>query len=116
MENKYKLVLGAVVIFGFTSILADVPIPTDPKDAELEALLKKSEEQLHKVALVAKKVDAITTEQVVEMNESIEELQEMNEQLTEEVYEVKKVMESITTTATPFKLEPILLDTTSGGK
>lgn len=116
MENKNKLFLGGLIILCFTSILADVPQPIDPKEKELEELLKKSEKQLQKVSMVAKMVDKVTTEQVVEMNESIEELQEMNEQLTEEVYEVKKVMESITTTSTPFKLEPILPDTTGRGK
>lgn len=115
-KNKHTLILGTLLIAGFTSILADVPIPTDPKEAELDALLKKSEEQLKKVTLVAQSIDKVSTEKVVEMEKSIESLQEANEQLTTEINEVKSTIESINNSAIPFELGPILPDTTSGGK
>lgn len=114
MENNKKIFLyGLVCVIGFTTILADVPTPTDPKDAELEMLLQKSEQLLQEVTLVAKKVDAATTEQVVTMQESIEMLQEVNENLTIEMYEIKSNIEFINSTATPFELGPIVSDTTS---
>ena len=112
-NNKKTFIIGAICILGFTTILADVPTPTDPKEAELEMLLKKSEEQLKKVTLIAKAVDAATTEQVVTMKENIEMLQEENQQLTTEIYEVKSNIEFINNTATPFELGPIVSDTTS---
>lgn len=115
MEDNLKtFFIGTICILGFTTILADVPTPTDPKDAELEMLLQKSEQLLQKVTLVAKKVDAATTEQVVTMHESIETLQEVNEQLTTEMYEIKSNIEFVNSTATPFELGPIVSDTTSG--
>jgi len=60
---------------------------------------------------LAKKVDAATTEQVVTMQESIEMLQEVNENLTIEMYEIKSNIEFINSTATPFELGPIVSDT-----
>jgi seryl-tRNA synthetase len=109
-NNKKTFIIGAICILGFTTILADVPTPTDPKEAELEMLLKKSEEQLKKVTLVAKAVDAATTEQVVTMKESIETLQEENQQLTTEIHEVKAIINSVPVESVPFKLEPIVSD------
>ena len=53
MESNKVLVIGAICIVGLTSILADVKKPVDLKDAELEALLKRSEELLQEVTLVA---------------------------------------------------------------
>jgi TolA-binding protein len=104
MENKRKFLLGTLVIIGLTAALAQDQKPVDPKEAELEMLLKKSEEQLKKVTLVAKAVDNITTEQVVTMKEDIETLQEEKQQLTTQLYEVQAVLEN-SPTVTPFKLE-----------
>ena len=104
MENKNKFLLGALTIIGLTAVLAQEQKPVDPKEAELEMLLKKSEEQLKKVTLVAKAVDAATTDQVVTMKENIETLQEEKVQLTTQLYEVQAVLET-TPAATPFELE-----------
>ena len=104
MENKRKFLLGTLVIIGLTAVLAQDQKPVDPKEAELEMLLKKSEEQLKKVTIVAKAVDAATTEQVVTMKEDIETLQKEKQQLTTQLYEVQAVLEN-NPTITPFKLE-----------
>jgi len=104
MENKRKFLLGTLVIIGLTAVLAQDQKPVDPKEAELEILLQKSEEQLKKVTMVAKAVDAATTEQVVTMKEDIKMLQEEKQQLTTQLYEVQAVLES-SPTVTPFKLE-----------
>lgn len=110
MENKNKFLLGTLAIVGLTAVLAQEQKPIDPKEAELEMLLKKSEEQLKKVTLVAKAVDAATTEQVVTMKENIETLQEVNQQLTTEIHEVKAIINSPSIESVPFKLEPIVSD------
>lgn len=81
MENNKTLLIGAVVIAGITTILADVKQPTGFDDAELELLLKKSEEQLIRVTQVAKQVDKITVEHQEEMKEQIEVLEEKNTHL-----------------------------------
>lgn len=104
MENKRKFLLGTLVIIGLTAVLAQDQKPVDPKEAELEMLLKKSEEQLKKVTLVAKAVDAVTTEQVVTMKEDIETLQEEKQQLTTQLYEVQAVLDN-NSIVIPFKLE-----------
>ena len=54
--------------------------------------------------MVAKAVDAATTEQVVTMKEDIKMLQEEKQQLTTQLYEVQAVLEN-NPTVTPFKLE-----------
>jgi TolA-binding protein len=104
MENKRKFLLGTLVIIGLTAVLAQDQKPVDAKEAELEMLLQKSEEQLKKVTIVAKAVDAATTEQVVTMKEDIETLQKEKQQLTTQLYEVQAVLEN-NPTITPFKLE-----------
>jgi len=109
MENKNKFLLGTLAIVGLTAVLAQEQTPVDAKEAELELLLQKSEEQLKKVTMVAKAVDAATTEQVVTMKENIETLQEEKQQLTTQLYEVKATINSVPTIeSTPFKLEPII--------
>ena len=104
MENKNKFLLGLIGIVGLTVVLAQEQKPIDAKEAELEMLLKKSEDQLKKVTLIAKAVDAATTDQVVTMKENIETLQEEKIQLTTQLYEVQAILET-TPTATPFELE-----------
>jgi hypothetical protein len=104
MENRNKFLLGLIGIVSLTIVLAQEQKPIDPKEAELEMLLKKSEDQLKKVTLIAKAVDAATTDQVVTMKENIETLQEEKIQLTTQLYEVQAVLET-TPTATPFELE-----------
>jgi hypothetical protein len=104
MENRNKFLLGLIGIVSLTIVLAQEQKPIDAKEAELEMLLKKSEDQLKKVTLIAKAVDAATTEQVVTMKENIETLQEEKIQLTTQLYEVQAVLET-TPTATPFELE-----------
>ena len=113
MENNNKFLLGTLAIISLTAVLAQDQTPIEAKEAELEILLQKSEEQLKKVTLIAKAVDAATTEQVVTMKENIEMLQEENQQLTTEIYEVKSNIEFINNTATPFELGPIVSDTTN---
>jgi hypothetical protein len=105
MENKNKFLLGLIGIVGLTVVLAQEQKPIDAKEAELEMLLKKSEDQLKKVTMIAKAVDAATTEQVVTMKENIETLQEEKVQLTTQLYEVKAIIDSVPTAATPFELE-----------
>jgi hypothetical protein len=104
MENKNKFLLGLIGIVGLTVVLAQEQKPIDAKEAELEMLLKKSEDQLKKVTMIAKAVDAATTEQVVTMKENIETLQEEKVQLTTQLYEVQAILET-TPTTTPFELE-----------
>jgi hypothetical protein len=104
MENRNKFLLGLIGIVSLTVVLAQEQKPIDPKEAELEMLLKKSEDQLKKVTLIAKAVDAATTDQVVTMKENIETLQEEKIQLTTQLYEVQAILET-TPTATPFELE-----------
>jgi hypothetical protein len=105
MENKNKFLLGLIGIVGLTVVLAQEQTPVDAKEAELEMLLKKSEDQLKRVTMIAKAVDAATTEQVVTMKENIEMLQEEKVQLTTQLYEVKAIIDSVPTAATPFELE-----------
>ena len=110
MENKNKFLLGTLAIVGLTAVLAQEQTPIEANEAELEMLLQKSEEQLKKVTMVAKAVDAATTEQVVTMKENIETLQEENQQLTTEIHEVKAIINSVPIESVPFKLEPIVSD------
>ena len=117
MESNKKIFLyGLVCVIGFTTILADVPTPTDPKDAELELLLQRSQQLLQKVTLVAKQVDQSTAEQVTEMKESIEQLEEEKQQLINEIAEVKDSIQSNIINSSPFELGPIVSDTTSRRK
>lgn len=110
MENNKVLTIGAICIVSLTSILADVPEPVDIKDAELEALLRRSEELLQEVTLVAQQVDQAATEQVVSMKESIEQLIEEKEELQNEIKQVKDSIVANVTNAAPFELQPILPD------
>lgn len=81
MESNKTFLVGAVLIAGITVILADVKQPSKIDDAELEMLLSKSEEQLARVTMVAKQVDAITVERQEKMIEQIEVLEVKNEKL-----------------------------------
>lgn len=92
MENKYFL-SGVVLILGITAILADVPMPSEVKGDEIDYLLKKSEEQLNRVTIVAKMVDRVTSTKVEEMNEQIEVLEEQNEVLVVEKETLKTFVE-----------------------
>lgn len=89
MGNNKTLLIGAIIIAGITTILADVKRPMEFDDAELELLLKRSEEQLIRVTQVAKKVDKITVERQEEMIEQIEVLEEKNVSLEVMVEQVK---------------------------
>ena len=115
MESSKVLVIGAICIVGLTSILADVKKPVDVKDAELEALLKRSEELLQEVTLVAQQVDQAATEQVVSMKESIEQLIEEKKELQNEIKQVKDSIVSNIIDAAPFELQPILPDSEDRG-
>ena len=110
MENNNKFLLGTLAIISLTAVLAQDQTPIEAKEAELEILLQKSEEQLKRVTLIAKAVDAAATEQVVTMKENIETLQEVNQQLTTEIHEVKAIINSPPVESVPFKLEPIVSD------
>lgn len=103
-----------------TSILADVKKPTEFNDAELEILLKKSEEQLVRVTMVAKKVDRITVEKQEEMKEQIEVLEEKNENLEVMVEQVQEayhemVVKYDSAPTQQFDILAILPDSTNRG-
>lgn len=118
--NNLNTILAIIAIVGLTAALADNPKPIDPKEKELNELLKKSQERLKKVNFLVKKIDKVTTEKVVEMKEDIvtlqeekQVLQEEKQQLTVELYETKAIMDSITIYSSPFWLAPIVSDSTS---
>jgi ABC-type phosphate transport system auxiliary subunit len=118
--NNLNTIIAIMAIIGLTVALADNPKPIDPKEKELNELLKKSQERLKKVNFLIKKIDNVATEKVVEMKEDIvmlqEEkkvLQEEKQQLTIELNETKAIVDSIAIYSSPFKLVPIVSDSTN---
>ena len=120
--NNYYFILAVTAIIGLTVVLADNPRPIDPKEKELNNLLKKSQERMKKVNVLIKKIDQVATTKVVNMQESIqtleqekqqlvvekEQLIEEKQQLTAVLYETKTSIKSDTIIASPFQLEPIV--------
>jgi predicted nuclease with TOPRIM domain len=120
--NNYYFILAVTAIIGLTAVLADNPRPIDPKEKELNDLLKKSQERMKKVNVLIKKIDQVATTKVVNMQESIqtleqekqqlviekEQLIEEKQQLTTVLYETKAFIKFDTIPASPFKLEPIV--------
>lgn len=111
MKTSHTYILGIIAIVSITTILADAPEPIQPKEMELEALLERSQQQLVRVQQVAKKVDQVTSVYMEEMEESIEDLEQQNKQLTNEITKIKAAVDTTAGDAVPFKLEPILPDT-----
>jgi predicted nuclease with TOPRIM domain len=120
--NNYYFILAVTAIIGLSAVLADNPRPIDPKEKELNDLLKKSQERMKKVNVLIKKIDQVATTKVVDMQESIqtleqekqqlvvekEQLIEEKQQLTAVLYETKASTKSDTISASPFQLEPIV--------
>jgi low affinity Fe/Cu permease len=120
--NNYYFILAVTAIIGLTVVLADNPRPIDPKEKELNDLLKKSQEKMKKVNVLIKKIDQVAITKVVNMQESIqtleqekqqlviekEQLIEEKQQLTTVLYETKAFIKFDTIPASPFKLEPIV--------
>lgn len=110
MKNN---ILAIICVIGATAILADVPKPIDIQDEVIDALLRQSELQMQTATEVAKKVDKISEKQMQEMTESIAKLQKENKLLSKEIYEIKNTPEPVIDNSIPFRLEPILSDTTN---
>jgi len=120
--NNYYFILAIIAIIGLTAVLADNPKPIDPKEKELNDLLKKSQERMKKVNILIKKIDKVATTKVVDMKESIQTLEqekqqlvvekqqlvEEKQQLTAVLYETQAIIKRDTIPASPFKLEPIV--------
>jgi predicted nuclease with TOPRIM domain len=120
--NNYYFILAVTAIIGLTAVLADNPRPIDPKEKELNDLLKKSQERMKKVNVLIKKIDQVATTKVVSMQESIQTLEqekqqlvvekqqliEEKEQLTTVLHETQSTTKRDTIPASPFKLEPIV--------
>lgn len=92
----------------------------DFNDAELEMLLKKSEEQLVRVTIIAKKVDKMSVEHQEQMMEQIEVLEEKNENLEVMVEQVQEayhemVVKYDSAPTKQFDIFAILSDSTNRG-
>jgi ABC-type phosphate transport system auxiliary subunit len=110
MENKYIYTIGLLLIGGLTLVLAQGPKMVDPKDEELNSLMMKSEQRLKKINVIVKQIDQVSSSQVSNMKESIESLKTEKEQLKTKLNEVTVISNDIA--ASPFKLEPIVSDST----
>ena len=121
--NKIFFWGGLALILALTVVLADNPHPVDPKDKELDELLKQSQSRMSKVNSLVKRIDQVASTEVTTMKESIEVLQEEKialtaekadlieekQKLTHVLYETKAVLLSRDSSIpAPFKLEPIL--------
>ena len=106
MDVKKTYIIGlASIILATTIISVTAQKPKEPKVDEVEFLLQKSQEQMKQATKMAKAIDKSTTEKVVGMKESIQTLQEEKLILTTQLNEVKAIIDSVPTTATPFELE-----------
>jgi len=120
--NNYYFILAIIAIIGLSAVLADNPKPIDPKEKELNDLLKKSQERMKKVNVLIKKIDKVAVTKVTDMKESIqtleqekqqlvvekEQLIEEKQQLTTVLYETQAIIKRDTIPTSPFKLEPIV--------
>lgn len=114
MDNKKIYLIGILSIVTITTLISvTAEKPKRVKVDEVEFLLQKSKEQMKQATQMAKAIDKATTEQVVGMKEDIQTLQEEKQQLTTKLYETQNIINTINNSNTPFKLEPILPDTTN---
>lgn len=117
MRNKLFSIKAPILIIAFIAAFAQSPEDkskssnsksTEVVDADLKALLEKSKKRMNQANSIVKHIDKISSEQVTEMKESIKSLQEVNQQLTTEIYEIKSISAPTDTTeSTSFNLEPI---------
>ncbi len=106
MDVKKTYIIGvAAIVLATTIISVTAQKPKEPKVDEVEFLLQKSQEQMKQATKMAKAIDKSTTDKVVGMKESIQTLQEEKLILTTQLNEVKAIIDSVPTTATPFELE-----------
>jgi hypothetical protein len=121
--NKILFWGGLAITLALTVVLADNPTPVDPKEKELDDLLKRSQSRMKKVNALVKKIDQVASTEVTTMKENIETLQEEKialtaekdnlveekQKLTQALYETEAVLLSRDSAVpAPFKLEPIL--------
>lgn len=113
--NNLYYIVALIAIIGLTAVLADNPTPIDPKEKELDELLKKSQERMKKVNYLVKKIDEVAATEVTSMKDSIKTLEEEKVQLIEEkeqlttvLYEKEAIIKRNDIPASPFKLEPIV--------
>lgn len=127
--NNYYYIIAIIAIVGLTAVLADNPTPIDPKEKELNDLLKKSVERLKVVNSLVKRIDNVANTEVTGMKDSIKTLEEVKteliaekeqlivekqqlveekEQLSVVLYETQAIIKRDTIPASPFKLEPIV--------
>lgn len=120
--NNYYFILAVTAIIGLSAVLADNPRPIDPKEKELNDLLKKSQERMKKVNVLIKKIDKVAVTKVTNMKENIktleqekqqlvvekEQLIEEKQQLTTVLHEAQAIVKHDTILTSPFKLEPIV--------
>lgn len=127
--SNYYYIIAIIAIVGLTAVLADNPTPIDPKEKELNDLLKKSVERLKVVNSLVKRIDNVANTEVTGMKDSIKTLEEVKteliaekeqlivekqqlveekEQLSVVLYETQAIIKRDTIPASPFKLEPIV--------
>lgn len=120
-KNNYYFIIGTIIVIGLTIVSADNPKPIDPKEKELNDLLKKSEQTRKKVNVLIKRIDEVATTEVVDMKENIKTLEQEKQTLEETLEQEKQEKENLkielneknnikfdTIPTSPFKLEPIV--------
>lgn len=117
MRNKLFSIKAPILIIAFIAAFAQSPEDksqlSNPKsteilDEDLKTLLEKSKKRMTQANSIVKHIDKISSEHVSEMKESIKSLEEVNKQLTTEIYEIKSsAAPTDTTESTSFNLEPI---------
>ena len=106
--------IAILLVLCMTVVLAQPPKMVDPKEQELDALMKKSQDRLKKITVLTKQIDKMSSSKVSVMKESIETLQEEKIQLKNELQETKAAVEfNSADKSTPFNLEPIVSDSTN---
>lgn len=112
MENNKIFLIGSTIIIIFAIVVSSLTARPKPRQVEeLDLLLLKSEQNMQKATQMAKAIDQVTTEQVVELKNSVEVLQEEKQLLTTQLNETKVLLDPTFNTGSAFKLEPILSDT-----
>ena len=127
--SNYYYIIAIIAIVGLTAVLADNPTPIDPKEKDLNDLLKKSVERLKVVNSLVKRIDNVANTEVTGMKDSNKTLEEVKteliaekeqlivekqqlveekEQLSVVLYETQAIIKRDTIPASPFKLEPIV--------
>lgn len=112
MENNKIFWGGTTLIIASAILISNLTAEPKPRQIEeLDLLLLKSEQNMQKVSQMAKAIDQVTTEQVVELKTSVEALQEEKQQLTTILNETKVLLDPTLNAGSTFKLEPIVSDT-----